>query len=148
MLHPETSSVLRYIPDTIQTPPDTTQTPPAKGVLCNIGHWKKRPYLIFITFYNILRDLAFIHLRHPETPSRHPQTTSRHPQTFLCNKGHYTYYIGQVPCITYKRFCLEVSGLCLRVSGWCLDGVWMGSGWGLRVSGDVLIPNLMANKLY
>ena len=71
MLHPETSSVLRYIPDTIQTAPDTTQTPPAKGVLCNIGHWKKRPYLIFITFYNILRDLAFIHLRHPETPSRH-----------------------------------------------------------------------------
>ena len=78
MLHPETSSVLRYIPDTIQTPPDTTQTPPAKGVLCNIGHWKKRPYLIFITFYNILRDLAFIHLRHPETPSRHHPDTPRH----------------------------------------------------------------------
>ena len=27
-------------------------------------------------------------------------------------------------------------------------GVWMVSEWGLRVSGDVLIPSLLANKLY
>ena len=27
-------------------------------------------------------------------------------------------------------------------------GVRMVSGWGLRVSGDLLIPNLFANKLY
>ena len=42
LLHPETCSVLRHIPDTKQTPPDTTQTPPVIGALCNIGHWKIR----------------------------------------------------------------------------------------------------------
>ena len=36
-LHPETSSVLRHIPDTNQTPQDRARTPP---VLWNIGHWK------------------------------------------------------------------------------------------------------------
>ena len=49
LLHPETSSVLRHIPDTKQTPPDTTQTPPVIGYLCNIGHWKKRQYLSIMT---------------------------------------------------------------------------------------------------
>ena len=94
LLHPEISLVLRHIPDTKQTPPDTTQTPPAKGVLCNIGHWKKRPYLIFITFYNILRDLAFIHLRHPETPSRHhPDTPRHHPDTIQTPSRQRHFYV-------------------------------------------------------
>ena len=80
LLYPETSSVLRLIPDTKQTPPDTIQTPPIIGVLCNIGHWKKRQYLSFMTFYNILlRDLVFMHPRQPETPSRHYPDTIQTP---------------------------------------------------------------------
>ena len=38
------------------------------------------------------------------------------------------------PVLHYKRLCLGVAELCLRVSG-----------WGLSVSGDVLIPNLLEN---
>ena len=43
---------------------------------------------------------------------------------------------------------LIVSGGVWMVSGWCLDGVWMVSGSGLRVFGDVLIPNLLATILH
>ena len=124
LLHPETSSVLRHIPDTKQTPPDTTQPPPFIGVLCSIVHWKNRQYLSFITFFNILfRDLLFIHPRQPETPSDTIQTPSRHPhKVFLCNIEHYIYG---------KFLVLGVSGLCLWVSRWCLDAVWecLGMYW-------------------
>jgi len=41
LLHPETSSVLRHIPDTKQTPPDTTQTPPVIGVFARKATGRK-----------------------------------------------------------------------------------------------------------
>lgn len=37
---------------------------------------------------------------------------------------------------------------CLDCVWGCLDGVWMVSGSGLRVFGDVLIPNLLATILH
>ena len=118
---PETSSVLRFIPDTKQTTPDTTQTPQA---LCYIGNWKKRQYLSFITFHNILlRDLVFLHPRHPKTPSRHHLDTPDTIQTkaFLCNIG--LYIEGKFP---YYIKTLLSGCVWICVCG-CLEGVGIGS---------------------
>ena len=118
LIHPETSS------DTFQTPsriPDTTQAPPAKGVLCNIGHWKKRQYLSFMTFTHGFgidtsqtpRDtlqsgvwmVSGMCLRRSQDVSiPNPLANKKH-----LNKLNYAIILG------YSPF--------LGKSGWCLGGV-------------------------
>ena len=64
LLSPQTHS--RHQADTPRHNPDT----PSYRSFCKKGHWKKRQYLSFMTFYKILHmDLVLIHPRHPETPS-------------------------------------------------------------------------------
>ena len=79
LLSPQTQS--RHQADTPRHNPDS----PNYRNFRNIGHWKKRQYLSFMTFYKILyRDLVVIHPRYPETPSRHHSDTiqkpSKHPR--------------------------------------------------------------------
>ena len=125
LLSSQTNS--RHHPDTLrQCLINTTQTPP---VICkNIGHWKERQYLSFMTFYNILqRHLELIHRRHPDTPSRHhpdaiqtPPDTIQTPSDIFMQFIFMQYralYIGQVTSIAFKRLSLGVSGMC--------RGVWM-----------------------
>ena len=124
LVRPKISSF--HIPDTIQTPPDTTRTLPFISVLCNIGHWKKRQCLSFMTFYNFLQMyFVLIHHKQLETPSRHhPDIPRHHPDTL---RHKHLYAIQDTICIK-----TPVSWLCLGVFGWCLDGVWIRSEsvWG------------------
>ena len=92
LLSSQTNS--RHHPDTLrQCLINTTQTPP---VICkNVGHWKERQYLSFMTFYNILqRHLELIHRRHPDTPSRHhPDAIQTPPDTIQTPSDIFMQYI-------------------------------------------------------
>ena len=92
-------------------------------------------------------QIAFQLVGHPsdtlQTSLRHPQTPSN-MSIIMQYRALYIYIYAKFYVFHKNAYVWR----CLDYVWGCLDGVWMVSGSGLRVSGDVLIPNLLANKLY